>query len=57
MRTLKHGIHDRVRFTNCKWEDMLKFVVKKYNTTIHSSTNHTPKEAHQDKSHRMWLLI
>ena len=27
---------------------MLKFVVGKYNNTIHSSTNHTPKEAHQD---------
>ena len=49
IRTLKNGIHDRVRFTNGKWEDMLKFVINKYNT-IHSSTNHTPKEAHQDKN-------
>ena len=42
--------HDRVRFTNGKWEDMLKFVVTNYNNTIHSTTNHTPKEAHQDKN-------
>ena len=28
---------------------MLKFVVKKYINTIHSSTDHTKKEAHEDK--------
>mgnify|MGYP001063599297 CR=1 FL=1 len=50
IRSLKNGIHDRVRFTNGKWEDMLKFVITKYNNTIHSTTNHTPKEAHQDKN-------
>jgi hypothetical protein len=50
IRTLKNGIHDRVRFTNGKWEDMLKIVINKYNNTIHSSTNHKPKEAHQDKN-------
>ena len=49
IRTLKLGIHDRVRFTNGKWEDMLKHVINKYNNTIHSSTNHTPKDAHLDK--------
>ena len=36
IRTLKNGIHDRVRFTNSKWEDMLKIVINKYNNTIHS---------------------
>ena len=46
IRTLKLGIHDRVRFTNGNWEDMLKHVINKYNNTIHSSTNHTPKYAH-----------
>ena len=50
IRTLKNSIHDRVRLTNGKWEDMLKFVINKYSNTIHSSTNHTPKEAHQDKN-------
>ena len=49
IRTLKNRIHDRVRFTNGKREAMLKSVVNKYNNTLHSSTNHTPKEAHQDK--------
>ena len=24
IRTLKNGVHDRVRFTNGKWEDMVK---------------------------------
>jgi len=50
IRTLKNAVHDRVRFTNGKWEDMLKFVVDKYNNTIHSTTNHKPKDAHQDKN-------
>jgi hypothetical protein len=50
IRTLKNGIHDRVRFTNSKWEDMLKIVINKYNNTIHSTTNHTPNEAHKDKN-------
>jgi len=47
---IKNGIHDRVRITNARWEDMLNFVVNKYNNTIHSSTNHTPKEAHEDNT-------
>ena len=50
IRILKNDINDRVRFTNGRWEDMLKLVVNKYNNTTHSSTNHTPKEAHQDKN-------
>jgi hypothetical protein len=50
IRTLKNGIHDRVRFTKSKWEDMLSLVVNKYNITTHSTTNHTPKEAHKDKN-------
>ena len=50
IRTIKNGIHDRVRFTNGEWQDMLKFVINQYNRTKHSSTNHTPKEAHDDKN-------
>ena len=38
-----------MRFTNGKWEDILNFVINKYNTNIHSTTNHTPIEAHKDK--------
>ena len=49
IRTLKNGIHDRVRITNANWEDMDIHVVKKYINTIHSNTNHTPKQAHDDK--------
>jgi len=29
IRTLKNGIHDRVRFTNANWENMVEFVVTK----------------------------
>ena len=50
IRILKNSIHDRVRITNGRWEDMLKIVVKKYNNTTHSSTHHTLKEAHDDKN-------
>ena len=50
IRTLKNGIHDRVRFTKGKREDMLKIVVNKYNNTIHSSTKLKPNEAHKDSN-------
>ena len=50
IRTLKNGVHDRVRFTNGKWEDMVKPVVVKYNNTVHSSTNYKPNEAHDDRN-------
>ena len=50
IRTLKNGVYDRVRFTNGKWEDMLPYVINKYNNTKHSTTDHTPKEAHDDKN-------
>ena len=49
IRTIKNVIHDRVRFTKGEWQDMVKFVINKYKRTQHSSTNHTPKEAHNDK--------
>ena len=29
---------------------MIKFVINKYNSTKQPSTNHTPKEAHDDKN-------
>ena len=50
IRTLKNGIHDRVRFTKGNWEDMLKIVVNKYNNTTHSSTKLKPNEAHKDSN-------
>ncbi len=49
IRTLKNGIHDRVRFTKAPWHEMLEYVIRKYNNTVHSSTNHKPIDAHKDK--------
>jgi len=49
IRTIKNGIHDRVRFNNAPWEDMLPHVIKKYNNTIHTSTGFKPKDAIDDK--------
>ena len=43
-------MHDRVRFTGAPWNEMLEYVIKKYNNTIHSTTKHTPLEAHKDKN-------
>jgi hypothetical protein len=48
IKTLKSAIHDRVRNTDRKWEDMVPFVVTKYNKTVHSSTGNTPNDGHKD---------
>ena len=42
LRTIKNGIHDRVRFNNANWEEMLPYVANKYNNTIHSSIGYKP---------------
>ena len=45
-------IHDdRVRYNKAGWTSMLPAVLKKYNSTKHSSTKLTPNEAHDDKNH------
>lgn len=49
IRTIKNGIHDRVRFNNAPWEEMLSYVVDKYNNTVHTSTGFKPKDAIDDK--------
>jgi hypothetical protein len=49
IRTIKQGLHDRVRFNNAKWEDMLPFVINKYNNTEHSATGFKPSQAINDK--------
>lgn len=51
IRTIKNMIHDRVRLNKADWTNMLSPVLSKYNSTKHSSTKLTPKEAHNDKNH------
>ena len=48
IRTIQHGINERIQFNKGNWTDMLKHVLNKYLNTVHSSTDHTPKEGHQD---------
>ena len=48
IRTIKGMIHDRVRFNKAGWTSMLTPALNKYNTTVHSSTKMTPKQAHKD---------
>lgn len=50
IRTMKNMIHDRVRFNNAGWTSMLTKALNKYNTTVHSSTKMTPKQAHKDEN-------
>jgi len=47
---MKKMIHDRVRFNKAGWTSMLSPVLNKYNTTVHSSTKMTPKQAHKDEN-------
>ena len=48
--TIKNGINERNQFNKCNWTDMLKHVLNKYLNTVHSSTDHTPKEGHKDSN-------
>ena len=50
IRTFKNAINDRVRFTKSEWQDLIDPVIKRYNNIIHSTTNNTPNDAHQDKN-------
>jgi hypothetical protein len=50
IRTIKNMIHDRVRNTDRQWQDMIPFIVKKYNSTIHTSTGLTPNQGHKDNN-------
>jgi hypothetical protein len=50
IRTIKNMIHDRVRNTDRKWEDMILFIIKKYNNTIQSSIGLTPNQGHNDNN-------
>ena len=48
IRSVKQGINERIQFNKANWTDMLNNVLNKYLNTTHSSTAHTPKEAHKD---------
>ena len=50
IRTIKGMIHDRVRFKKTSWTSMLTPALNKYNTTVHSSTKMTPRQAHKDEN-------
>ena len=52
IRTIKNMMHDRVRFHKADWTNMLTSALNTYyNSTEHSSTEMTPKEAHKDTNH------
>ena len=42
--------NDRVRFNKAGWTSMLPQALNKYNTTVHSSTKMSPKQAHKDEN-------
>ena len=50
IRIIKNGVADRIRFTKANWTDLYKPTLKKYNSTIHSSTGAKPVEAHKDEN-------
>ena len=50
IRTIKNGVADRIRFTKANWTDLYKPTLKKYNSTIHSSTGAKPVEAHKHEN-------
>ena len=50
IRTMKGMIHDRVRFNKASWTSTLTPALNKYNTTAHSSTKMTPRQAHKDEN-------
>ena len=48
IRTIENMMHDRVRFNNSNWADMLTASLSTYNNIKHSSTGLTPNQAHKD---------
>ena len=45
---MKQGLNELMQFDKANGTDMLKHALNKYLNTTHSSTYHTPKEAHTD---------
>jgi hypothetical protein len=50
IRTIKNMIHDRLRNNDRQWQDILPFVINKYNNTVHSSSGMTPNQGHNDNN-------
>ena len=48
--TIKNGVADRICFTEGNWTGLNKPTLKKYNSTIHSSTGAKPVDAHKDEN-------
>ena len=50
IRAIKNGVANRIRFTKGNWIDLYKPTLRKYNSTIRSSTGAKPVEAHKDEN-------
>ena len=61
VQTIKNMIHARIEGLDLpveKWVEMLPAILRKYNTTKHSTTGITPNEAVKPSNHMMvWLYI
>ena len=61
VQTIKNMIHARIEGLDLpveKWVEMLPAILKKYNSTKHSTTGMTPNEAKQDDNKlKVWLNI
>ena len=61
VQTIKNMIHARIEGLDLdveKWVDMLPAILRKYNSTKHSTTGVTPNEANkEDNKLKVWLNI
>ena len=56
IRTIRKGVADRIRFTKGNWTDLNKPTLKRYKSTIHSSTGVKSLDAHKDE-HRAHVKV
>jgi hypothetical protein len=50
IRAIKNMLHDRIRNTDRQWQDMIPYIINKYNNTVHTSTGLTPNQGHNDNN-------
>lgn len=50
IKTMKNIMHERLRFNKAGWTSMLTPALNKYNSTKHSSTKMSTKQAHKDEN-------